>query len=95
MQYTQTGHRTFSVASHHERLDAEICCWQGYIVRSGLQYGADYVLYEAHPAHAHARYCVLVQRSSDDEAGESGSLSWNDLEIANRLATQVCGGSEP
>lgn len=57
-------------------------------MKSGLQYGADYVLYAAHPAHAHSEFCVLLMRSGGgvDDASE---FSWNDLEIANRLINQV------
>jgi len=33
---------------------------QGWIARTGLQYGADFVLYQRHPALAHSDYTVLI-----------------------------------
>eukprot|EP00884_Botryococcus_braunii_P012153 jgi/Botrbrau1/20939/Bobra.0135s0067.2 len=55
---------------------------KGWIVRSGLLYGADFVLYAAHPSSVHADCCVLLMP-------KGCSLSWNDLQISNRLCTQV------
>lgn len=60
---------------------------QGWIVRSGLLYGADFVLYTDHPTAVHADCCVLLMPQGRE-------LSWNDLQISNRLCTQVWSPSE-
>lgn len=59
---------------------------QGWIPRTGLQYGADFVLYQRHPALAHSDYTVLVVPLC---SGQRPAPSWHDLQIANRLSAQV------
>ena len=39
---------------------------QGWIVRSGIYYGCNYVLYRHHPSRAHAHHCVLVKGCEDE-----------------------------
>jgi tRNA-intron lyase len=73
------------LAYHHFRS-------KGWIARTGLQYGADFVLYQRHPALAHSDYSVLILPA--DEATRRGAvprppLHWHDLQVANRLSTQV------
>jgi tRNA splicing endonuclease len=70
------------------------CCLppQGWIARTGLQYGADCVLYQRHPALAHSDYSVLILPA--DGASAKGAVArprmhWHDLQVANRLSTQV------
>ena len=58
---------------------------QGLLVRSGLQYGADFITYSDHPSRVHAEFCVLVQHTQ-----RPSRLSWEDLEIVNRLSHQAC-----
>ena len=58
---------------------------QGWLVRPGINYGADYVLYNDHPSAAHASFCVLAL--SGRKAPEL--LAWADVEAINRVATQV------
>lgn len=48
------------VAYHHFRA-------RGWIPRTGLQYGADYVIYHAHPGRAHSELVTLV--ALEDESG--------------------------
>lgn len=73
---------------------------QGWIPRSGLQYGADLVLYEQHPSLVHSTICVVVvpmaPPASDAEQtliltphGTDGALSWHDVEGINRLCVRV------
>lgn len=51
-------------AFHHFRC-------KGWTVRSGLRYGCDYVLYQGHPASAHADVCVLaVSRGGEGGGGK-------------------------
>lgn len=57
---------------------------QGLLVRSGLQYGADFITYSDHPSRVHAEFCVLVQPTQ-----QPSRLSWEDLEIVNRLSHQA------
>jgi len=64
---------------------------QGWIPRTGLQYGVDFVLYQKHPAITHSDYSVSIQT---DETPGLGSLSrppmsWHDLQVTNRLTAQV------
>ena len=76
---------------------------QGWVPRSGLQYGVDLVLYEQHPSLVHSTTCVTVvpmkppgmentAEMTDPEAmlnGQNGSLSWQDVEGINRLCIRV------
>lgn len=62
---------------------------KGWIPRTGLQYGADFVLYQKHPALAHSEYAALVLPLFQERVP---SLSWHDVQIAGRLAAQVCAG---
>ena len=59
---------------------------QGWIPRTGLQYGADFVLYQRHPALTHSDYTVLIVPLAP---GQRPDLGWHDLQISNRLSTQV------
>lgn len=67
------------LAYHHFRS-------KGWIPRTGLQYGADFVLYQRHPALSHSDYTVIVIPLSP---GQRPHLGWHDFQISNRLSTQV------
>lgn len=41
----------------------------GWLVRSGLQYGADFVLYQRHPSLVHSDCCVLLQPALSVDPG--------------------------
>ena len=76
---------------------------QGWVPRSGLQYGVDLVLYEQHPSLVHSTTCVIIvpmRPVENDNAagmtdpgamlnGQDGSLSWQDVEGINRLCIRV------
>jgi len=64
---------------------------QGWIPRTGLQYGADFVLYQRHPALAHSDYSVIIlpANSRGNSVVPRPRLDWHDIQIANRLTTQV------
>lgn len=64
---------------------------QGWIPRTGLQYGVDLVIYQRHPAIAHSDYSVLVHPLGENVLCEFGrpALSWHDVQVTNRLTTQV------
>ncbi|PRW57103.1 tRNA-splicing endonuclease subunit Sen2 [Chlorella sorokiniana] len=67
------------LAYHHFRS-------KGWIPRTGLQYGADFVLYQRHPALAHSDYAVSIVPL---RPGQRAPMGWHDLQISNRLSTQV------
>lgn len=60
---------------------------KNWVVRSGSQYGVDFVAYRHHPSLVHSEYAVLVL--SEGEDGENGRLRvWSDIHCTVRL----CGG---
>ncbi|GFR50075.1 hypothetical protein Agub_g12219 [Astrephomene gubernaculifera] len=76
---------TSYVAYHHLKA-------KGWIPRSGLLYGVDYVVYQLHPAGAHSNYGVMVLplgRDGRPMGPHAPPLSWLDLQITNRLINQV------
>ncbi|XP_010680990.2 tRNA-splicing endonuclease subunit Sen2-1 [Beta vulgaris subsp. vulgaris] len=58
-----------------------------WVVRSGSQYGVDYVVYRHHPALVHSEYAVIVLSERDGISNERLKL-WSDLYGTIRL----CGG---
>ena len=73
---------------------------QGWIPRSGLQYGTDLVLYEKHPSLVHSTICVIIvpmappgsdadQTPTPTPHGTDDALSWHDVEGINRLCIRV------
>jgi hypothetical protein len=66
---------------------------QGWIPRTGLQYGADFVLYQRHPALSHSDYTVIITPLAP---GQRPDIGWHDFQISNRLSTQAslwCSGT--
>ena len=74
----------------------------GWLPRSGLQYGADFVLYQRHPALVHsdstvtlvpdaaARESFKVDAAANrDVAFAHGWPDWPDVQATSRLAVQV------
>jgi hypothetical protein len=76
------------VAYHHFRA-------KGWIPRTGLQYGVDFVLYQRHPALAHSDYSVVVlPRGAGTPRATAAELvrpepCWHEIQITNRLTSQV------
>ncbi len=68
---------------------------QGLYPRSGVQYGCTYVLYHQRPAICHSDYCVVVldaapsTHNNSNRSTSSPMQQWYELQIANRLASQV------
>ena len=58
---------------------------QGWVVRPGADYGADFVLYEGHPCEVHSSYCILVLTGSK----RPEVLRWTDIEAASRVCSEV------
>jgi tRNA-splicing endonuclease subunit Sen2 len=67
------------------------CRTEGWVVRSGYQFGADWGLYKLGPAFHHATYMVRVEAvdRAGGEAGPPGRLSWRDLLGCTRVAASV------
>jgi tRNA-intron lyase len=85
LQVARTDFLMLYLAYHHFRS-------KGWIPRTGLQYGVDFVLYQRHPALAHSDYSVLIQpiiNSRSSAALTRPPLSWHDLQVTNRLTGQV------
>lgn len=88
LQVARSDFLMLYLAYHHFRS-------KGWIPRTGLQYGVDFVLYQRHPALAHSDYSVLIQpiRNESCTAGPVAltrpALSWHDVQVSNRLTGQV------
>lgn len=80
----RTNFVTSYAAYHHLKC-------KGWIPRSGLLYGVDYVVYQLHPAGAHSDFGVLVLPLGQDGGGgpHTPPARWLDLQITNRLVNQV------
>ena len=73
----------------------------GWVVRSGIKFGVDYLLYQRGPAFAHAQFSVIVVPSyshaywsgrgpGEVERGQKGKgKSWWWLHAVNRVQSQV------
>ncbi|OMO77242.1 tRNA-splicing endonuclease [Corchorus olitorius] len=61
---------------------------KNWVVRSGLQYGVDFVAYHHHPALVHSEYAVLAL--SEGENDLNGRLRvWSDVHCTVRLCGSV------
>ena len=75
------------VAYHHFRS-------LGWVVRSGIKFGVDYLLYNRGPAFAHAQFSVVIIPSYAHEAWKARKVagsakSWWWLHAVNRVQSQV------
>lgn len=60
---------------------------KGWLPRSGLLYGVDYVAYQMHPTCCHSDFGVLLMPLQGGK--DLPELNWRDLQITNRLIGQV------
>ncbi|KAL3527260.1 hypothetical protein ACH5RR_011916 [Cinchona calisaya] len=61
---------------------------KNWVVRSGSQYGVDFVAYRHHPSLVHSEYAVVAL--SDDNGEENGRLIvWSDFHCTLRLCGSV------
>lgn len=62
---------------------------KNWVVRSGTQYGVDFVAYRHHPALVHSEYAVLVlpEGGGDSDGARLRLRVWSDLQCSLR----VCG----
>lgn len=81
MVSTRDTFPTFYKAYSHLRM-------KNWVVRSGSQYGVDFVAYRHHPSLVHSEYAVLV--SAEVEGNGSGRLKvWSDIHCTLRLCSSV------
>lgn len=63
---------------------------KNWVVRSGLQYGTDFVAYRHHPALVHSEFAVVVVPEGSEFGGRCGRLRvWSDLLCALRASGSV------
>ena len=71
----------------------------GWVVRSGVKFGVDYLLYNRGPAFSHAEFAVVVMPSYEDAEDEksspfaphpnAGRKDWTWFSTVNRVQSQV------
>lgn len=61
---------------------------KNWVVRSGSQYGVDFVAYRHHPALVHSEYSVLVL-SGENENANGRLRAWSDFHCTVRLSGSV------
>lgn len=71
----------------------------GWVVRSGIKFGVDYLLYHRGPVFSHAEFTVLIMPSYVDPCWKSGpgaermkevrKMNWWQLHCVNRVQSQV------
>ncbi|KAI0527410.1 hypothetical protein KFK09_003010 [Dendrobium nobile] len=63
---------------------------KNWVVRTGAQYGADFVAYRHHPALVHSDYAVVVLQEGDGIVQKNGKLrAWSDLQCSLRVSGSV------
>ncbi|XP_020594946.1 probable tRNA-splicing endonuclease subunit Sen2 [Phalaenopsis equestris] len=63
---------------------------KNWVVRSGTQYGVDFVAYRHHPALVHSDYAVIVLQEGDGDVQQNARLrSWSDLQCSLRVSGSV------
>ncbi|CAI8607763.1 unnamed protein product [Vicia faba] len=63
---------------------------KNWVVRSGAQYGVDFIVYRHHPARVHSEYGVLVRSQDNDDDDVNGRLRvWSDVQCTTRLLGSV------
>ncbi|XP_042869139.1 tRNA-splicing endonuclease subunit SEN2-like isoform X2 [Penaeus japonicus] len=61
---------------------------KGWVVKSGLKFGADWVLYPVGPPFYHAQYTVMIQCVWSDTLHRDDSTSWREFSWTNIAATE-------
>ena len=63
---------------------------KNWVVRSGSQYGVDFIVYRHHPSRVHSEYGVLVLSEEEDKKDRNGRLRvWSDVHCTTRLLGSV------
>nr|AEB54652.1 tRNA_splicing nuclease 2 [Procambarus clarkii] len=61
---------------------------KGWVVKSGLKFGADWVLYPVGPPFYHSQYTIMIQCVWADTLDKDETLSWRELSWINISATE-------
>ncbi|XP_027333830.1 tRNA-splicing endonuclease subunit Sen2-1-like [Abrus precatorius] len=62
---------------------------KNWVVRSGAQYGVDFIVYRHHPARVHSEYGVLVLCDGDAKDLNGRLRIWSDVHCTTRLLGSV------
>ncbi|PIA17989.1 tRNA-intron endonuclease catalytic domain-like protein [Coemansia reversa NRRL 1564] len=65
---------------------------KGWVVRSGLKFGSDFLLYgKGGPARSHSQYSVVVRKLEQQQSEDTADLteSWQHMFGLSRVCTQV------
>jgi tRNA-splicing endonuclease subunit Sen2 len=62
------------------------CRCRGWVTRSGVKYGCDFMLYKFGPEHDHSKFCMRVLPALNDKLFE---ISWRELQHQTRLSISV------
>jgi tRNA-splicing endonuclease subunit Sen2 len=62
---------------------------KNWVVRSGAQYGVDFIVYRHHPARVHSEYGVLVLSHDNDDDLNGRLRVWSDVHCSTRLLGSV------
>ncbi|KAL2318590.1 hypothetical protein Fmac_032466 [Flemingia macrophylla] len=62
---------------------------KNWVVRSGAQYGVDFIVYRHHPARVHSEYGVLVLSYGDDNDLNGRLRVWSDVHCTTRLLGSI------
>ncbi|XP_053648108.1 uncharacterized protein Tsen2 isoform X1 [Cherax quadricarinatus] len=61
---------------------------KGWVVKSGLKFGADWVLYPVGPPFYHSQYSIMIQCVWKDTLDRDETLSWRELSWTNISAVE-------
>ncbi|KAJ1722105.1 tRNA splicing endonuclease subunit sen2 [Coemansia erecta] len=69
---------------------------KGWVVRSGIKFGSDFLLYDRGPAHSHSRYSIVVRhrhekkkRENEEEDLRGLADTWQYMFALSRVTSQV------
>ncbi|KAJ1993344.1 tRNA-splicing endonuclease subunit Sen2 [Coemansia spiralis] len=62
---------------------------KGWVVKSGIKFGTDFLLYRGGPSKAHSQYSVVVRHASDSGHPAVLSESWQYLLALSRVTSQA------
>lgn len=61
----------------------------GWVVRPGVKFSCDYLLYNRGPVFSHAEFAVLIVPEYSAESGKKTQMDWWWLHAVNRVQSQV------
>ncbi|CAO3692485.1 unnamed protein product [Umbelopsis ramanniana] len=70
------------VAYHYYRSKA-------WVVKNGIKFGTDYIIYQRGPAFHHGEFAVIVIPSYQETSSKQDDLSWNYILGMNRVCSQA------